>query len=137
MVVFLFFCLIIRRPPRATRTDTLFPYSTLFRSDPGLRIRLAARGGNHAGAFAGKTAGDGGAEATAGAEHQGALAGETEIHQPISFRRSSCRVVMRSTSSISAAGRFGAGLRRAAERTGGGEGQRVSVRVDTGGCRII
>src|SRR3546814_11754284 len=26
----------IRRPPRATRTDTLFPYTTLFRSDlPG------------------------------------------------------------------------------------------------------
>src|SRR3546814_9554076 len=23
-----------RRPPRATRTDTLFPYTTLFRSDP-------------------------------------------------------------------------------------------------------
>src|SRR3546814_19065447 len=23
----------IRRPPRSTRTDTLFPYSTLFRSD--------------------------------------------------------------------------------------------------------
>src|SRR3546814_11469422 len=23
----------IRRPPRATRTDTLFPYTTLFRSD--------------------------------------------------------------------------------------------------------
>src|SRR3546814_2498718 len=26
----------IRRPPRSTRTDTLFPYTTLFRSDPGL-----------------------------------------------------------------------------------------------------
>src|SRR3546814_16444535 len=25
----------IRRPPRATRTDTLFPYTTLFRSVPG------------------------------------------------------------------------------------------------------
>src|SRR3546814_8496698 len=24
----------IRRPPRATRTDTLFPYTTLFRSPP-------------------------------------------------------------------------------------------------------
>src|SRR3546814_8088761 len=24
----------IRRPPRATRTDTLFPYTTLFRSGP-------------------------------------------------------------------------------------------------------
>src|SRR3546814_13347842 len=28
-----FFFLIIRRPPRSTRTDTLFPYTTLFRSD--------------------------------------------------------------------------------------------------------
>src|SRR3546814_11575616 len=26
----------IRRPPRSTRTDTLFPYTTLFRSDIGL-----------------------------------------------------------------------------------------------------
>src|SRR3546814_8111080 len=25
----------IRRPPRSTRTDTLFPYTTLFRSAPG------------------------------------------------------------------------------------------------------
>src|SRR3546814_2286958 len=25
----------IRRPPRSTRTDTLFPYTTLFRSDAG------------------------------------------------------------------------------------------------------
>src|SRR3546814_11858298 len=24
----------IRRPPRSTRTDTLFPYTTLFRSEP-------------------------------------------------------------------------------------------------------
>src|SRR3546814_4712976 len=28
----MFFCLMIRRPPRSTRTDTLFPYTTLFRS---------------------------------------------------------------------------------------------------------
>src|SRR3546814_1769095 len=26
----------IRRPPRSTRTDTLFPYTTRFRSDPRL-----------------------------------------------------------------------------------------------------
>src|SRR3546814_16613884 len=32
-----FFFLMIRRPPRSTRTDTLFPYTTLFRSPrPGL-----------------------------------------------------------------------------------------------------
>src|SRR3546814_6106858 len=48
----LFFFLMIRRPPRPTRTDTLFPYTTLFRS-PVLRgarrrrresLRTAARG---------------------------------------------------------------------------------------------
>src|SRR3546814_6720825 len=32
MFVLLFFFLMIRRPPRSTRTDTLFPYTTLFRS---------------------------------------------------------------------------------------------------------
>src|SRR3546814_16850961 len=31
MILFFFF-LMIRRPPRSTRTDTLFPYTTLFRS---------------------------------------------------------------------------------------------------------
>src|SRR3546814_12984686 len=31
-VMCLFFFLMIRRPPRSTRTDTLFPYTTLFRS---------------------------------------------------------------------------------------------------------
>src|SRR3546814_14013109 len=50
----------IRRPPRSTRTDTLFPYTTLFRSDlcahtdlpgppapaqPGPDLSLAAVGG--------------------------------------------------------------------------------------------
>src|SRR3546814_2438773 len=29
----------IRRPPRATRTDTLFPYTTLFRSQQMVRAR--------------------------------------------------------------------------------------------------
>src|SRR3546814_10301465 len=32
MMCFLLFFLMIRRPPRSTRTDTLFPYTTLFRS---------------------------------------------------------------------------------------------------------
>src|SRR3546814_15447213 len=46
----------IRRPPRSTRTDTLFPYTTLFRSLVGeveddLEVLLradAAAAGNHA-----------------------------------------------------------------------------------------
>src|SRR3546814_20552935 len=32
LLFFLLFFLMIRRPPRSTRTDTLFPYTTLFRS---------------------------------------------------------------------------------------------------------
>src|SRR3546814_4274880 len=32
----------IRRPPRSTRTDTLFPYTTLFRSRNG-RVLLVSR----------------------------------------------------------------------------------------------
>src|SRR3546814_7915054 len=28
----------IRRPPRSTRTDTLFPYTTLFRNVPAVRV---------------------------------------------------------------------------------------------------
>src|SRR3546814_1990423 len=54
----LVFFLMIRQPPRSTRTDTLFPYTTLFRSmggrlEPTHRIRAAqgeesAFGANHA-----------------------------------------------------------------------------------------
>src|SRR3546814_18296979 len=55
---FIFFFLMIRRPPRSTRTDTLFPYTTLFRSrcfdvqieagtdrEPGNPARGCDRGG--------------------------------------------------------------------------------------------
>src|SRR3546814_15051831 len=47
-----FICfLMIRRPPRSTRTDTLFPYTTLFRSQRGpvrelRKIRLAEDDGS-------------------------------------------------------------------------------------------
>src|SRR3546814_4015335 len=39
-ILFVFF-LMIRRPPRSTRTDTLFPYTTLFRS---IQDQVAGRG---------------------------------------------------------------------------------------------
>src|SRR3546814_17904767 len=49
MLKFVFFFLMIRRPPRSTRTDTLFPYTTLFRSrregnileEPAPQMRVA------------------------------------------------------------------------------------------------
>src|SRR3546814_8583846 len=34
------FFLMIRRPPRSTRTDTLVPYTTLFRSYSGINVLL-------------------------------------------------------------------------------------------------
>src|SRR3546814_18481833 len=41
-LVMYFFFLMIRRPPRSTRTDSLFPYTTLFRSARG-----GGRSGDH------------------------------------------------------------------------------------------
>src|SRR3546814_8991571 len=38
------FFLMIRRPPRSTRTDTLFPYTTLFRSGADVLIGVSAAG---------------------------------------------------------------------------------------------
>src|SRR3546814_20485651 len=43
LAIFLLFCLMIRRPPRSTRTDTLFPYTTLFRSDHDAADRIPRR----------------------------------------------------------------------------------------------
>src|SRR3546814_12579717 len=45
---FIIFFLMIRRPPRSTRTDTLFPYTTLFRSSI-YESRLRHVGALHAG----------------------------------------------------------------------------------------
>src|SRR3546814_15435454 len=33
LVIYLYIFLMLPRPPRSTRTDTLFPYTTLFRSN--------------------------------------------------------------------------------------------------------
>src|SRR3546814_2712347 len=63
----------IRRPPRSTRTDTLFPYTTLFRSrryhPHGRRRVLAARRVDH-------RAGDVGDHRAAGGEILGDAAGQ-------------------------------------------------------------
>src|SRR3546814_5375797 len=58
----------IRRPPRSTRTDTLFPYTTLFRSC--LRLSREARGAARAAERRG--AGAPQAEAAPGAAPRGA-----------------------------------------------------------------
>src|SRR3546814_8783992 len=54
-----FFFLMIRRPPRSTRTDTLFPYTTLFRSlDKALLLHVVqGRSGGRGRADSGDGAG--------------------------------------------------------------------------------
>src|SRR3546814_11796346 len=67
-ICIVFFFLRIRRPPRFTRTDTLFPYTTLFRSD-----------GPDAGMAAGQQGGEG--DQLAAEDHRAperALAGEID-----------------------------------------------------------
>src|SRR3546814_15883235 len=44
----IFFFLMIRRPPRSTRTDTLFPYTTLFRSSVTEYVVSGAADGDRA-----------------------------------------------------------------------------------------
>src|SRR3546814_16668145 len=76
-ILFVFF-LMIRRPPRSTRTDTLFPYTTLFRSqgaahhdrcvlrhvgcrnEPGMTMRAQCTKGAFANALSGRAALGGG-----------------------------------------------------------------------------
>src|SRR3546814_3467981 len=78
MYILFFFFLMIRRPPRSTRTDTLFPYTTLFRSlavegvhllgevgvEPLERLREAAEfiGIDNGLGHAGTSGGDGGSK---------------------------------------------------------------------------
>src|SRR3546814_9467093 len=95
----------IRRPPRSTRTDTLFPYTTLFRSPALSRaassaarrpLSFAARGapppeGRAAGRFAisqgelSRTAGAGRAAGRGVGARRGGL--RAAISQPVSFPR--------------------------------------------------
>src|SRR3546814_3310777 len=46
----------IRRPPRSTRTDTLFPYTTLFRSSCTRAVEIVHNGNELAGLYAMRTA---------------------------------------------------------------------------------
>src|SRR3546814_13592270 len=54
MFVILLFFLMIRRPPRSTRTDTRFPYTTLFRSYYSVRELREAMSWVHEGETGGK-----------------------------------------------------------------------------------
>src|SRR3546814_10960770 len=104
----------IRRPPRSTRTDTLFPYTTLFRSglgeggDEARVVRIANGDGEHELRTRLLVAADGTRSGV-----RGALGIEADSHdylQTLFVARDPKNVV---------------------------EGKSVSVRVDLGGRRII
>src|SRR3546814_14504418 len=132
-MVFLFF-LMIRRPPRSTRTDTLFPYTTLFRSFPG-RQGAARHHHRHRGRHrrhrrrpeVRRTRGPQGIRrrrpdaGTEGGRRGGSLSrahGEQERRGDAEPREGQARGSLEDRKSV-------------------GEGKRVSVRVEHGGRRII
>src|SRR3546814_18632157 len=115
----------IRRPPRSTRTDTLFPYTTLFRSGHK-GFRDGART-NHRRRGEARTGG--------GPAPQASLrSGERACH----------RWKMRREGTMAVPFKWGNGLRahrgaagEAQDRQSVVEGKGVAVRVDPGGRRTI
>src|SRR3546814_12992109 len=130
VISFVFF-LMLPRPSRPTRTDTLFPYTTLFRSvgpgGDGLRRGLRIDAAVDLQVDAAPAVVDLAAQRLGLVERAGdeALAAEARIHAHagdkvhVAYDRVD-RVVRRPR----------------VDRKSGGEGQRVSVCVDRGGSRV-
>src|SRR3546814_16217167 len=115
---YLFFFLMIRRPPRSTRTDTLFPSTTLFRSRWAAAVRPVPQARRRGRAVR--------------------RARRRKERRALEMSRSSpdwirgCRsTVLVATSEERTA------LRQAQDRKSVGKGKSVSVRVDLGGRRNI
>src|SRR3546814_5710123 len=86
-----FFFLMIRRPPRSTRTDTLFPYPTLFRSLAG-RITTELREQDHAHSVSGGGARPGSGRHGRGARSRAAGAGGYRSEEHTSELQSLMRI---------------------------------------------
>src|SRR3546814_6012032 len=78
-----FFFLMIRRPPRSTRTDTLFPYTTLFRAHRGRDVSVLDEGADGG---AGTTEGRDGGAPERGAGRRAGRASERRRTLPRSSR---------------------------------------------------
>src|SRR3546814_20727069 len=113
----------IRRPPRSTRTDTLFPYTTLFRSTANDNF-------GHAAGDAVLVAMSERIKATLRKQDFAARVGGDEfvvIVDPVEARREADELADRIRHSMG----------EPIDRKSVVEGKRVSVRVDLGGRRII
>src|SRR3546814_13465474 len=131
MIVFLtlFFFLMIRRPPRSTRTDTLFPYTTLFRSlawtqAPLFATRLVAASAEHS--------------VTAGLTPRAQSAVKTAAASPAELTLNQRnRTMVDATSDGLFAPLAGPSSLMFLDRASVGWGKSVSVRVDLGVRRIV
>src|SRR3546814_13176040 len=91
-LVYCVFFLMIRRPPRSTRTDTLFPYTTLFRSvfrPMNASIEPQRQAIDRRGAFAGIAVRSAGALL---ARRRLGLGGGTRLADPGDYLLAQCRV---------------------------------------------
>src|SRR3546814_17796536 len=125
-----FFFLMTRRPPKSTRTDTLFPYTTLFRAAATFPIVPECHGGNPAlPVWASRSASTQWPLCrTAG---NGGNYGWRPLSRTFAAAGAGCRwhLYRRNLSD--------SGRPRARDRKSVGEGKRVSVRVDIGGRRFF
>src|SRR3546814_14941277 len=125
MFMYIFF-IMIRRPPRSTRTDTLFPYTTLFRSPEAGTGSSPRTAGSSPSA---KPASEGRAAATRAPTRSWPCKRTTAVGATGWWARTAA-------SSRSATPGCSATLGRS-DRKRVVEGKGVSVRVDLGGGRII
>src|SRR3546814_16304969 len=113
----------IRRPPRSTRTDTLFPYTTLFRSHDADRERATEGRGAMIRLAAALTA------SASLLVNQPALAQDHSRHQGMSMPGMQMPTPQKPTAKKAVA--------KKPDRKSVVEGKSVSVRVELGGSRII
>src|SRR3546814_17722042 len=127
----------IRRPPRSTRTDTLFPYTTLFRSAFGEGTALHRHPARYP-ALPRRPRDTAGRPQEDGAVLQRARGGRDSGTRR---RDDLCRAagLSRGRAGCAGAEKLWAGCRRQgrSDRKSVGQGKRVSVGVDLGWRRVI
>src|SRR3546814_16340710 len=122
----------IRRPPRSTRTDTLFPYTTLFRSPRHLRSLSPKIGGKRPFSGARQYRTFQFSTDTSGSAHTERRTGvRVQIDLSLAANRQSRRHAHETTRYLDQRNRTGA---RTRDRKSAVWGKSVSVRVALGGA---
>src|SRR3546814_16209733 len=123
-----FLFLMCRRPPRSTRTDTLFPYTTLFRSDDknGFEARVAL---NHREEYLRQFGQN---------QNTGAFGSEPTFENPnLQIDFSTSYQLTKQVNVFFEALNLTHAVQRTQDRKSAESGKSVSVRVDLGGRRTL